>query len=172
MTCPNEVVDVFLQPGEFFVGDALFRIRTLLGSCVSITLWHRARKIGAMSHFLLPARPDQDGDGGTLNGQYGADALTLMLQELGRLGIGARDCQAKLFGGGDMFPQQRRCGESVGQKNGRAAYALLEQHGITLASQSLFGSGYRQIVFDVASGDVWARQLTTPLPQSNWGIAA
>jgi chemotaxis receptor (MCP) glutamine deamidase CheD len=47
------VIDIFLQPGEYFVGDASYRVRTLLGSCVSITLWHLRLKIGAMSHFLL-----------------------------------------------------------------------------------------------------------------------
>ena len=46
-------IDVFLMPGEHFVGDARHRIRTLLGSCVSITLWHPQRRVGAMSHFLL-----------------------------------------------------------------------------------------------------------------------
>lgn len=48
--------EVYLLPGEYFVGDARYRIRTVLGSCVSITLWHRRLRIGAMSHFLLSER--------------------------------------------------------------------------------------------------------------------
>lgn len=48
--------EVYLLPGEYFVGDARYRIRTVLGSCVSITLWHRPLRIGAMSHFLLSER--------------------------------------------------------------------------------------------------------------------
>ncbi len=43
----ENLIDVFLQPGEHFVGDADCRIRTLLGSCVSITLWHATRRLGA-----------------------------------------------------------------------------------------------------------------------------
>ena len=31
-------MDIFLSPGELFVGDAGFQIRTILGSCVSITV--------------------------------------------------------------------------------------------------------------------------------------
>jgi len=47
----------------------------------------------------------------------------------------------------------------VGRKNGEAARALLQRAGITVHSESLFGVGHRQIMFDVASGDVWARQI-------------
>ena len=48
------VTNIFLLPGEHFTGDARHRISTLLGSCVSITLWHPQLQVGAMSHFLLP----------------------------------------------------------------------------------------------------------------------
>jgi chemotaxis protein CheD len=33
-----------------------FSIRTVLGSCVSITLWHPVKRVGGMCHFLLPTR--------------------------------------------------------------------------------------------------------------------
>ena len=52
----DDTMEVFLQPGEHFVGDEYYRLRTILGSCVSITLWNRARRIGAMCHFLLSQR--------------------------------------------------------------------------------------------------------------------
>jgi chemotaxis protein CheD len=47
----------------------------------------------------------------------------------------------------------------VGRRNGEAARKLLKAHGIEVVSESLFGDGHRQIAFDIASGDVWARQL-------------
>ncbi|PJC13706.1 MAG: chemotaxis protein, partial [Comamonadaceae bacterium CG_4_9_14_0_8_um_filter_60_18] len=31
----DNLIDIFLQPGELFVADAGFQIRTILGSCVS-----------------------------------------------------------------------------------------------------------------------------------------
>ena len=78
----SNLIDVFLQPGEHFVGDANYRIRTLLGSCVSITLWHPVRKIGAMSHFLLSSRTPVDEISRELDGRYAEESLCLMLQEL------------------------------------------------------------------------------------------
>jgi len=157
-------IDVFLQPGEYFVGDAGYRIRTVLGSCVSVTLWHPLQRVGAMSHFMLAARgrPNRAGRPGApeLDARYGDEALSLMLQQLAAQGVSAPSCQAKVFGGGDMFPGSRtRLAWAVGRRNGEAARALLEAHGIELISESLFGLGHRQIVFDVGSGHVWSRQV-------------
>lgn len=151
-------IDIFLQPGEFFVGDADYRIRTLLGSCVSITLWHPARRIGAMSHFLLARRPARRDEGA--DGRYGEEAMWLMLRELKLAGVAPTECQGKIFGGGDMFPGQAHpAGIKVGKKNGETARDLLRSHGIPIVSESLFGVGHRQIIFDVSSGNVWSRQI-------------
>ncbi len=59
-------IDVFLQPGDVYFGDRHTRLRTILGSCVSITLWHPQRLLGGMCHFILPARPAA----GTLDGPH------------------------------------------------------------------------------------------------------
>ena len=147
-----------LYPGEYAVQDARFCMRTMLGSCVSITLWHPTKRIGAMSHFLLASRAP--GCGGPLDARYGEDALVLMMSDLHRAGVAATECRAKIFGGGHMFPEQGISGAlQVGRKNGEAARDLLQRCGISVHSESLFGMGHRQIVFEVASGDVWARQI-------------
>ncbi len=147
-----------LRPGEYAVGDARCRMRTVLGSCVSITLWHPRRRVGAMSHFLLAERASPSG--GSLDARYGEDALALMLQGLAKVRVPAGECQAKIFGGGSMFPEQTAPGAlQVGRRNGELARSLLAKHGIAVHSESLFGDGHRQIVFNVATGDVWSRQI-------------
>jgi chemotaxis protein CheD len=153
------LIDIFLQPGEYFVGDAEYQIRTMLGSCVSITLWHPIFRIGAMSHFLLPSRGTVE-TAPELDGRYGADAMRLMLDELKRLGISPNQCQGKVFGGGNMFPDRALAGAiNVGQKNGEAALELLAHYGVPIVSESLFGIGHRQVIFDVSNGDVWCHQV-------------
>ena len=155
----TNLLDIFLQPGELFVADAGFQIRTILGSCVSITLWHPESCLGGMSHFLLPtrgkavARKD-------LDGRYGDEALQLMIDDLHARGVEPQECQAKIFGGGNMFPGQvKASGISVGRRNGMAARELLQLRGIKVTKESLFGNGHRQIIFDLSRGDVWARQV-------------
>jgi chemotaxis protein CheD len=154
-------IDVFLQPGEYFVGHDVYRIRTVLGSCVSMTLWSPLHRIGAMSHFMLASRgPAVGGVRLALDAKYGDESLALMLEGLGRMKVQPGQCQAKIFGGGDMFPGHKTAGAlAVGRRNGEAARSLLGAHGIELSSESLFGTGHRQIVFDIGSGDVWSRQV-------------
>jgi chemotaxis protein CheD len=148
------------------VADAQYRIRTLLGSCVSITLWHPATRIGGMSHFLLPTR-GSPAPTGELDGRYGDEALRLMLHEFRQAGVPPTQCQAKIFGGGNMFPGRTPAGAIlVGQRNGEAAHALLRACGIAVVSESLFGVGHRQIIFDVGSGDVWSNQVKPSPPEA------
>ena len=152
------MIEIFLQPGEHYVGDEGCRIRTLLGSCVSITLWQPQRRVGAMSHFLLSSR----GAGTTeeLDGRYAEEALSLMLRDLAREKVAPKACQAKLFGGGNMFPAQSSSKAlNVGRKNGETARRLLQDHGIPIVSESLFGVGHRQVIFDLRTGHVWSRQV-------------
>lgn len=155
------MIEIYLQPGEYHVGDANCRIRTLLGSCVSITLWEPQRRIGAMSHFLLASR---HGATSELDGRYADEALALMFRELIELKVKPSACRAKVFGGGNMFPDfTRKDADHVGQKNGEAARALLEAHRIPIISECLFGVGHRQIIFEVKTGDVWSRQVRPKL---------
>ena len=154
----NEIMDVFLQPGEYFVGDADCRIRTLLGSCVSVTLWHPLKRIGGMSHFLLARRHRHANV--ELDGRYGEEAMQLLMRDLAKAGASPAQCEAKIFGGGNMFPDHHAESHmNVGRKNGEAARRMLHIHHIPIVSESLFGVGHRQIIFDIATGDVWSRQI-------------
>jgi len=158
MTAARKLVEIFVKPGEFFVGDAQYRIHTLLGSCVSIVLWHPEKHVGALSHFLLSNRGSKIPS--ELDARYGEEVMWLMLDELKHWRVAAKDCQGKIFGGGNMFPKQARAGMiNVGQRNGETARSLLRSHGISITSESLFGVGHRRIIFEVCSGDVWVRQV-------------
>ena len=88
-----------------------------------------------------------------------------MFDRLIGAGIPPARCQAYVYGGGNMFPGNQHArghqaiGLSVGQRNGEAARELLKRHGIAVATESLFGVGHRQIIFDISKGDVWSRQV-------------
>ncbi len=144
------------MPGEHFAGDQRHRIRTLLGSCVSIILWHPALRIGAMSHFVLAGQSLRKGQ--PLNGRYGEDALALMIEDLEALGVTPTECQAKVFGGGAMFDATSAAKlPDVGRKNGEAARRMLLARRIPIVSESLFDAGHRNIAFNVKTGEVWMR---------------
>lgn len=161
----SKLIDIFLMPGDCFVGDEQYRVRTLLGSCVSITLWHPAMRIGAMSHFLLPG-----GGGQALRprhadkpGVYGVDAMNYLLAGLARRAVPLAQCQGKIFGGGAMFPRSDKV-RDIGLQNGDCARNMMQQHGIHVVSESLFGEGHRQLIFTIRNGEVLSRQVP-PEPQ-------
>ena len=114
-----------------------------------------------MSHYLLPARAQNDTEP---DPRYGEDALAMMLAELKTQGIRPQQCEAKIFGGGAMFPNQPQNNFNIGRRNGETARQLLAQYDIPVASESLYGIGHRQIVFDLATGHVWARHIKPGQP--------
>jgi len=151
-------IDIFLCPGEWYFGDADTRIRTTLGSCVAMTLWHPRLRIGGMCHFMLPGKAKGQSRGEP-TGRYADDAVELLLTEVHRHKAPLADYQVKLFGGASMFKSGRQdaADSPVPEKNIRAARALVLQHGLRVTAQSLGGNCYRQLVFNLADGDVWMR---------------
>ncbi len=167
---PSHVLEIFLQPGEFYFGDESTRIRTLLGSCISITLWHPRRCIGGMCHYMLPSR------GGNRavapDGRYADEVIALFLREIALARTHPEDYEVKLFGGGNMFPQHTEkwkksrqaaglahggC-ESISLRNIEAGRSLMERYGFRIKTENTGGDGRRHVIFDIWSGHVWVRR--------------
>jgi len=142
---------VFLLPGDFRFDRIGSRLRTLLGSCVAITLWHPRLRIGGMCHFLLPGRARTPAM--PFDGRYADEALALLVEDMAGAGTTPREYEASLYGGGNMFPDIEPCDkESVGHKNAAAAKQLVSNYGIRIKDSSLEGNGHRMVDFDVARG--------------------
>jgi chemotaxis protein CheD len=158
---PDNLREVFLNPGDFHFGDHLTRITTLLGSCVSITLWHPRLRVGGMCHYMLPSRGVIP-EGADYDGRYADEAMLLFLRQVNRLGLKPTDFQAKLFGGSNMFPDICQRGElNVGERNIEIGHQLLERYEIPLKAEHLGGDSHRYLMFDVWSGDVWLRHQSS-----------
>ncbi len=155
---PDFFIDIFLQPGEFYFSDKETRIRTLLGSCIAITLWHPRLQIGGMCHYLLPGHPlDNRTD---LDGRYAYDVIALFMRELEITHTKPSDYVVKIFGGGNQFPNQLQKGHAnVPDKNIEIGRSLLKQHGFIIKAEHLGGTGHRNVIFDIWSGEVWIRHV-------------
>lgn len=155
MKKPSSVTEVYLQPGDFHFGDARTCIRTLLGSCVSITMWHPTRMIGGMCHFMLPSRTRSSA---ALDGKYADEAMEMFLQEIHRHRTVVADYQVKLFGGGIMFSGHVEAKHvNVANKNLEAAYAIFRENDIEPVTYDVGKNIHRTIIFNIWSGDVWLR---------------
>ena len=158
MKAALDALEIFLQPGDLYFGEGKTRIRTLLGSCVAITLWHPQRQIGGMCHYMLPQRP-RPKPGDEMDGRYAEDAMQMFMRELRRSKSKPSDYQVKLFGGGSMFaqPSHARAGMNISQKNVEFGRALMTQYGFKTHGEDLGGNGHRNVILDLWSGDVWVK---------------
>jgi chemotaxis protein CheD len=156
---PAYITEIFLKPGEFYFANQRTRIRTLLGSCVSITMWHPILRIGGMCHFMLQARGKEQ-QTEVLDGRYAEGAMQLFLRNIQLHGTLPGQYDVRLFGGGAMFPGINSAnGNNVAQNNVAIARAMVKKHGLRVAEENLGGVGYRQIVFDLWSGDVLVKHV-------------
>ena len=144
---------VFLHPGDYHFDRSGARICTLLGSCIAVTVWHPLLRFGGMCHFLLPKRVRPAVD--SFDGKYADEALSLLVEEMRRVGTEPTEYEAKLYGGGNMFPGMVKSpGASIGHLNAVAAKRLVHHYGIRIREESLEGTGHRSVRFDVTSGHV------------------
>lgn len=159
MCKPPHVIEIFLQPGDLYFGDCDTRIRTVLGSCVSLTFWHPALLVGGMCHYMLPNRSHErrSASAAGLDGRYADEAIAMLTKEIDAVGVPHREYQVKLFGGGNMFPDRSNPVSHVGLKNVATARKLVVKHGFNCVAEHLGGDGHRKVIFDVWSGHVWVK---------------
>lgn len=150
--------EVFLSAGDFYFHHAKrddrtpMVLRTLLGSCVSVVLWHPASASGGMCHAILPSpsRSNADFDGNHCDG-----AMRLFMREINRLGFPPSQYKAFLMGGARMSMGMRDMEKvSVGERNIAQFRHLLGSAGFSIAAEHAGQSGARRIKFHVNDGRI------------------
>jgi len=153
---------VTLHAGEYCFDSAGTHVHTLLGSCISITIWHPGLCIGGMCHFAL-ARPIERASGTELDPRYAEDCIELFKRSVDRKGTQLKSYHIKIFGGGNMYNKKPFSGldaienQPVGEKNVAAAANLLMAEGVDILVAHVGEFGYRRLVFNISTGDVWVR---------------
>jgi chemotaxis protein CheD len=154
--------DVVLRPGDFHFAEEGARISTLLGSCVSITMWHPRLLVGGMCHYVVPSRrrpiADLEARYADLDGRYADEAVQLFLREVHRCATRPQEYEVKMFGGGSQFTgAAAKSTVDIPGDNVAVGLQLLAHHGFTLLTRHLGGTGPRQVVFELATGNVWLK---------------
>ncbi|WP_157441146.1 chemotaxis protein CheD [Actinoplanes awajinensis] len=151
------MADIYLNPGDYRFAAADTRMHTVLGSCISITMWHAGLRIGGMCHYMLPCGTPP---GEPFNARYADGAIAHFLRDVRRTRTSPDQYEVKMFGGGQQFPHLNVPSSlNVANHNIEAGGALLRDHGFTVSVRQLGGTGARRLIFDVATGTVWMRAL-------------
>lgn len=147
---------IYLRPGAMHFGEAPSRVCTVLGSCISVTLYSPGHRIGAICHALLPiAGIEAENDF-----RYVDTSIRQMVAVFTELGIRPLHLVAKLFGGSEMIPSavEKRRIPSVGRQNIDSALTVLGEEGLTPAALDVGGTCGRKLLFFTHTGDVLARR--------------
>ena len=145
-----------LMPGQMHIGQHASSLRTLLGSCVAITLWHPVRRIGGMCHYLLPQRSRRAGE--ALDGRYGDEAVETMVQTLQGLRAEPKEFVAHLYGGADTLSGHGAGSFNIGERNIEQGWSLIDRYGFALDGVDVGEDVPRTVTLTLATGEVGMRR--------------
>jgi chemotaxis protein CheD len=154
--------NLVLMPGQMHVGQHVSSVRTLLGSCVAITLWHPARRIGGMCHFLLPSRTRRAGE--PTDGRYGDEAVEAMVATLKTLRTAPEECVAHLYGGADTMSGVSAAKFNIGERNIEQGWTLIDKYGFQLDGVDVGEDIPRMVSLSLGNGSVAMRRGTGSAP--------
>jgi chemotaxis protein CheD len=152
-----------MKPAEMYLADSPSIVKTVLGSCVSVTLFNRRLKVGAICHALLPhCKKMTECKGECTDGfKYVDCSIRCMLGKFRSLGISHRETEVKLFGGAHMFIARAGDRETVGAQNIVTALRILREERLNLCTSDTGGSQGRKIFFYTHTGEIFLKRLGT-----------
>jgi chemotaxis protein CheD len=139
-------VNIFLRPGEIFVSKNPVMVTTILGSCVSVTMFANRLRMGGICHARLP-----HGRGANPL-DYVDTAIVCTARILDRMGVKRDETKVKLFGGAEVLNQVCGSGKSVGRRNIETALEMIEGLGLHLSGRAVGGSLGRKLCFQTSTG--------------------
>ena len=150
----DRTASVYLYPGELLATADALVVSTVLGSCVCVCLWDRAKRCGGLNHFLLPHSSSEESSAC----RFGRNAMETLFKRVLALGCERRDLTARVFGGASQF-ESAPGRVSIGEQNVAVATRFLEEAGVPIVEREVGGARGRKIVFSIASGDVSVKTL-------------
>lgn len=145
-----------VRMGEIAMARSPATLRTLLGSCVGVTIHDSAAspglRVGVMAHILLSDSAGSETASGSSPGRYVDTAIPELLRLMRPHCRPGATLVADIAGGADMFDV--RSERTVGRMNIAALDAVLKASGIHVRSRDLGGKQGRRMTLDVCSGQV------------------
>jgi chemotaxis protein CheD len=155
---------IHLKAGEIYIGDKPRLVATVLGSCISVTMFNIRLKIASICHGALPKYDKNQyisTDNYTESFKYVDFSINYMVEKLTNYGIKPQEIQVKLFGGADMFSFNYEYGNklTVGKQNIQVALNTIENNNLKILTSDIGGIRGRKIFFYTDTGEVLLKRL-------------
>jgi chemotaxis protein CheD len=147
-------VKVFLKPGELYLGKRPVVISTILGSCLSITMFNVRLGVGGICHALLPNVSELKKEN---EFRYVDSSVSYMLNEFEKMGIKKNEIEVKVFGGASIIDATYK--KSVGQANVEAALNIIRDKELQVLAYDFGGTLGRKIIFNTQTGCVLLKKI-------------
>ena len=145
----RKIIDVQIGEVKVVRGKVILNSKAI-GSCVAIAAYDRERKTGALAHVMLPGRAPQ-GKEGEEKTKYSADAIDLIIEEMGKFGSRRENIEVVLVGGGNVLNRED---DTICKENVESIEELLKERGLKVQAKSVGGTSRRSIYMDVEHGVV------------------
>jgi len=146
-----------LQPGEVYFSqplekDRAKKVKTILGSCVAVTIWHSESKTAGICHYLLAQEADKNKVTQVMQKyRYGEEALNYLLKKMTLL-YPLSEFDLALFGGSNMYPSLTK--PSIGEINVKFAEAWAKRNKLRFNHQDTLGNNGRSLAFNLITGAI------------------
>lgn len=130
-------------------------VTTVLGSCVSVTFFCRAKKVGGIFHAILPTITSKEKHNSIINDyKYVDNAINHIVHSFYRRSVKAKQIEAKVFGGAEgAFKGIIK----PGANNIITAYETLAKHNIKIVASDVGGETGRNLIFVSDTGEVFIK---------------
>ncbi len=139
--------EYFLNPGELIFSKKPIVVKTVLGSCVAVTLYDKKNKWGGMCHYLLPVSPSDEHN----STKYGNVAIyTLLKKFIKANNSNKEDLIATIIGGAFIIFDEREI-FFIGDRNTEIATEILRKEKIFIKQMHTGGENGKKVHFNTAT---------------------
>ncbi len=155
-TAPEMQKDVAVGMGQIASARTPNKLKSVLGSCVGVAIFHPRVPAAVLAHVVLPESAGRPGS----PGKFADTAVAHMVQLLNMMGVPRAGRVAKMVGGACMFvasgPMQ------VGDSNVEAVTRALSDAGIRVVAKDVGGTAGRRLTFDCSNRELMVEIVGKP----------
>jgi chemotaxis protein CheD len=137
---------------------------TVLGSCLSVTMFNKKKGLAGICHGLMPRCNGRNTckEGCREAFKYVDCSILHLVKLFDQRGVRRSEIEVKCFGAADMFSRKIETPStvSVGKQNVQTAEDVILSEGLRILKRDVGGRMGRKILFYTDTGEVFLKRLT------------
>jgi len=142
-----------LHIGGVIYGNKGQVVRTILGSCISICMYHGKSGNAAICHAMYSSPGPRD------DARHVPECVRMMAEHFREVGLSPGDIIVKVFGGASSQAEDSAPNSNPALQNIDIAVQELNNAGFQIFVKDTGGIQSRELYFDMSNGDVFIRKM-------------